>query len=107
MGNWIANKLIEHDASREIHVFKKFKEGAKQVTYGTFSRTLGTDLLDMVRNKMNYVKDKRSGLTISADEEVKIYSDKNKYFVKVENEYKALGKYGYLKDYLKNRRIEE
>ena len=73
MGNWIANKLIEHDANREIHVFKKFKEGAKQVTYGTFSRTLGTDLVDMVRNKMNYVKDKRSGLTISADEEVKIY----------------------------------
>lgn len=51
MGNWIANKLIEHDANREIHVFKKFKEGAKQVTYGTFSRTLGTDLVDMVRTK--------------------------------------------------------
>ncbi len=43
---------------------------------------------------------------VTGDEEVKIYSDKNKYFVKVENEYKALGKYGYLKNYFKNRNIE-
>ena len=43
---------------------------------------------------------------VTGDEEVKIYSDKNKYFVKVENEYKALGKYVYLKDYFKTRNIE-
>ena len=43
---------------------------------------------------------------VTGDEEVKIYSDKNKYFVKVENEYKALGNYMYLKDYFKNRNIE-
>ena len=73
MGRWIANKLIEHDENREGHVFKKFKEEARQVTYNTFSRTLGSDLLELVRKKMNYVKDKRSGLTITADENIKIY----------------------------------
>lgn len=73
MGSWIANKLIEHDESREGHVFKKFKEESRQVTYNTFSRTLGSDLLELVRKKMNYVKDKRSGLTITADENIRIY----------------------------------
>ena len=43
---------------------------------------------------------------VTGDEEVKIYSNKNKYFVKVENEYKALGKHMYLKDYFKTRNIE-
>lgn len=43
---------------------------------------------------------------ITGDEEIRIYSDKNKYFIKVKNKYKALGKYIYLKDYLKNRNIE-
>ena len=38
--------------------------------------------------------------------EIKIYSDENKYFVKIENKYKELGKCIYLKDYLKNRNIE-
>ena len=43
---------------------------------------------------------------VTGDEEVKIYSDKNKYFVFVVNEYKALGKQMYLKDYFKTRNIE-
>ena len=73
MGSWTAHKLIEHAGNFESSVIHIFKNTARQVTYNTFSRTLGTELLDLVRQKMNYVKDKRTGLTIPDDQDVKFY----------------------------------
>ncbi|CAM0791134.1 hypothetical protein [Acinetobacter beijerinckii] len=73
MGSWTAKKLIEYDEKITEPVITQFKKTAQQVTYSTFSRKLGTDLLDMVRKKMNYAKDKRSGVTISTDDTTKFY----------------------------------
>jgi hypothetical protein len=73
MGSWIANKLIEKDKVREDYIFKKFSESAKQVTYNTFSRKLGTEILDQIRAALGYKKDKRSGVTLTADREIKFY----------------------------------
>lgn len=71
MGNWIANDLVKKDSSREDYVFKKFEKSARKVSYDTFSRTLGQEILNQVRAAMGYKKDRRSGVTLTADQEVK------------------------------------
>ena len=49
MGYWIANDLVKKDIKREVYIFEKFIKEARNVTYDTFARTLGQDLLDQVR----------------------------------------------------------
>lgn len=73
MGTWINNELAAQNSQHEFHVFKKFKEEARPITYNTFSRTLGCELVDQVRKKLDYAKDKRSGLTLNLDPETKFY----------------------------------
>lgn len=70
MGNWIANDLVKKDVARESYVFKKFQKEARCITYDTFSRTLGQEILAQVRATMGYKKDKRSGMTLTADSQI-------------------------------------
>lgn len=70
MGYWIANDLVKKDIEREVYIFEKFIKEARNVTYDTFARTLGQDLLDQVRAAMGYKKDRRSGTTITADQKI-------------------------------------